>query len=112
MPEPEPEVLVELERDGSAIVITSWSPALTPLMICVRESPRSPTTTCWVTSLPFFISVTVPSGKSSLISALVKLYRARELLPVTAAFGTVTPDAWPVITVADALMPGLTRESF
>ena len=49
-----------------------------------------------VTSLPFFISVTVPS----------------EPLPVTAAFGTVTPDAWPVITVADALMPGLTRESF
>ena len=77
-------------------MITSWSPALTPLMICVRESPRSPTTTCWVTSLPFFIRVTVPS----------------EPLPVTAAFGTVTPAAWPVITDAEALMPGLTRESF
>jgi hypothetical protein len=77
-------------------VTTSESPALTPLMICVRESPRSPTTTCWVTSLPFFCSVTVPS----------------EPLPVTAEFGTVIPDAWPVITDADALMPGLTRESF
>ena len=78
------------------IVIASWSPALTPLMICVRESPRSPTTTCVGVSLPFFTSVTVP----------------RELLPVTAALGTVTPDAWPVMTDADALMPGLTRESF
>ena len=65
-------------------------------MICVRESPRSPTTTCWETSLPFFIKLTVPS----------------EPLPVTAAFGTVTPDAWPVTTDADALIPGLTRESF
>ena len=57
-PLPVPELPVEVEpSDGSAIVITSWSPALTPLMICVRESPRSPTTTCWETSLPFFISV-------------------------------------------------------
>ena len=33
-------------------------------------------------------------------------------MPVTAALGTVTPDAWPMITDADALIPGLTWESF
>ena len=65
-------------------------------MICVRLSPRSPTTTCCETVLPFFSMLTVAS----------------EPVPVTAAFGSVTPDAWPVMTEADALIPGLTRESF
>ena len=64
-------------------------------MIWVRLSPRSPTTTGCETVSPPFSRLTVAS----------------EPLPVTAAFGTVTPDACPTITAADALIPGLTRES-
>ena len=37
---------------------------------------------------------------------------ASELLPVTAALGSVTPEACPTITAAEALIPGFTRESF
>lgn len=64
-------------------------------MIWVRLSPRSPTTTCWETVLPFLSMLTVASDP----------------LPVTAWFGTVTPCACDVITVADALIPGLICES-
>ena len=31
---------------------------------------------------------------------------------VIALLGRFTPDAWPVMTEADALIPGFTRESF
>ena len=65
-------------------------------MICVRLSPRSPTTTCVGTVLPFLSTFTVAS----------------EPVPVTAELGSVTPEAWPVITEAEALIPGLTCESF
>jgi hypothetical protein len=87
--------LLEL-ADGSEVVTTSWSPAFRPLTICVRLSPLSPTTTCCDTVLPPRSSDTVASDP----------------LPLTASFGMVTPCAWPVITEAEALIPGLTRESF
>jgi len=41
-----------------------------------------------------------------------RLTVASELLPVTAWLGTVTPCAWATITDAEALIPGLIRESF
>ena len=77
------------------VVTTSWSPALSPLTICVRLSPLSPTTTCWEDVFPLRDNETVASDP----------------LPLTASLGTVTPCACPVITDADALIPGLTRES-
>src|ERR1019366_4704602 len=48
-------------RDGNVVVTTSWSPALSPLTICVRLSPLSPTTTCWETVLPLRDKDTVAS---------------------------------------------------
>jgi hypothetical protein len=46
------EVVLELSG-GSTTETTSCWPGFTPLTICVRESPRSPTTTCCWTVLPF-----------------------------------------------------------
>ena len=40
-------------------VTTSWSPAATPLVICVPESPASPTVTGVTVSTPFSRNVTV-----------------------------------------------------
>jgi hypothetical protein len=88
----------ELELDpsaGNVVVITSWSPALRPLMIWVRLSPLRPTTTCCPTVLPCRCTLTVASDP----------------LPLTASFGTVRPCACPVITEAEALIPGLTLRS-
>ena len=90
-----PEEPEEEPSDGSVVVSATWSPALRPLMIRVRLSPLRPTTTCWETFLPSLTTFTVASDP----------------VPVTAAFGTVTPGACLTITEADALIPGLTRES-
>ena len=64
-------------------------------MITVRLSPLRPTTTCWETFVPSLTTFSVASDP----------------VPVIAAFGTVTPWACWTITEADALIPGLTRES-
>jgi hypothetical protein len=86
--EPEPSA-------GSVVVTCTWSPAFTPLTIWVRLSPTSPTTTVVGTALPLWSRLTRPT----------------EPVLVTALLGRLTPDAWPVTTAADALIPGLTRES-
>ena len=86
--EPEPSA-------GSVVVTWTWSPAFRPLTICVRLSPTSPTTTVVGTALPFWRRLTRPTDP----------------VLVTALLGRLTPEACPVITAADALMPGLTRES-
>ena len=58
---PVPELLELDPTDGSVIVMTTCWPALRPLTICARVSPRSPTTTDWVTVSPDLTTLTVAS---------------------------------------------------
>ena len=80
---------------GSVVVTCTSSPAFSPLTIWVRLSPTRPITTLVGTTLP-------PCSR---------LTRPTEPVLVMALLGRLTPDACPVMTAAEALMPALTRES-
>src|ERR1700739_2056054 len=101
---PPPRVRVELEpvdeelvpSDGRVSVTTTCWPARSPLTICVRLIPTRPTTTGVDPVWPLWRTLT---------------WDTEPLVPVTALLGRLTPDAWPVTTETDTLMPALTRES-
>ncbi len=78
--------VVPVERTLVEVTIT-WSPALSPLTICVVLSPTTPVCTRWVLRWPSLVTVT--------------------LLPRTAWLGTTRPLARETTMSAVALIPAL-----